>query len=124
MSVILAYVVDPLVAVSLAKPERSHFSHIVTAKVKKILPKSSRRDNCRRWIGFSEDDANFTAKGADIRLRRRPGKLRTNAFSVKLRRSHAPLRRTTRSTTCWRHLRSRQRSGARSRWRTQALALE
>ena len=72
----------------------------MSAKVKNILPKSSRSDNYRRWIGFSEDDANFTAEGADIRLRRRPGKLRTNAFSVKLRGSHAPLRRTTRSTTC------------------------
>ena len=47
-----------------------------------------------------EDDADFTAEGADIRLPGRPGKLPTNAVSVKLRGSHAPLRRTTRSATC------------------------
>jgi len=46
------------------------FSHGTTAKVKNIISKESRCDIYARWVGFSEDDANFIAEGADIRLER------------------------------------------------------
>jgi hypothetical protein len=67
----------------------------MTAKAKKIL-RNLRGATTSRRMSFSDrrfavakDDANFTVEGADIRLRRRPDKLRTNALSVKLRGSHA-----------------------------------
>ena len=43
----------------------------MTAKAKEILRNLRGATISRRWIGFSEDDANFTAEGADIRLRSR-----------------------------------------------------
>jgi hypothetical protein len=55
----------------------------------------------QRWIGFSEDDAQAIAEDADIR---RQSRTIFNALSVKLRGSHAPLRRTTRSTLRLAHL--------------------
>ncbi len=72
----------------------------MTAKVKNILPNLRGATISRRWIGFSEDDVNSPPKaqisGSEgVRLN-----CRANALSVKLRGGHAPLRRTTRSTTC------------------------
>jgi hypothetical protein len=50
---------NPLIEVNLTEVSERRFSHMLTAKAKKIMKKSSRRDNCRRRIGFFEDDVNL-----------------------------------------------------------------
>jgi hypothetical protein len=80
---------NPLIEVNLAEVSEPRFSHMLTAEAKKILRKSSRRGNCRRWIGFSEDDVNSPPKAQISGWERARVSCLTNALSLKLRGSHA-----------------------------------
>jgi hypothetical protein len=80
---------NPLIEVNLAEVSEPRFSRMLTAEAKKILKKSSRRDNCQRWIGFSEDDVNLPTKAQISGCEGVRVNCRNNALSVKLRGSHA-----------------------------------
>jgi hypothetical protein len=80
---------NPLIEVNLAEVREPRFSHMLTAEAKKILKKSARRDNCRRWIGFSEDDVNLPPKAQISDCEGVRVNCRNNALSVKLRGSQA-----------------------------------
>jgi hypothetical protein len=90
-----------VVVVSVAKLERRSFFSWYEGKSKEHSSKIFAARQLAEGGSASRKTMRISQPKAQIiRLRRRPGKLRTNALSVKLRGSHAPLRRTTRSTTC------------------------
>jgi hypothetical protein len=73
---------NPLIEVNLAEVSGPRFSHMLTAEAKKILKKSSLRDNCRRRIGFSENDVNLPPKAQISGCEGVRVNCRTNALSV------------------------------------------